>query len=435
MADDQQDPQLELPDHFRQMADTHAEADLPHLPHRHPAHDLPPEATAVLEKVSSQHHTHHVESKPDTDNAPLATNASSSLAGKFTPTHQLAVEEIDTMPLPKRTRPGRAMASSAIALAVLIGLAAVWFQFNRGTYSLEPQPDQVADSSPTISANNPATLGAETNSSRTLSLSASLPQLKQGHYQAWVNHAGQAVSLGAFKPAGNNQVQNLDGSAFQPRTTITSQDTLFVTIESGDLPTATPSQTVILTGKLDDQGQAKLAFSAIDLSKASGVFTLATPTSADSDPRTGLWFAQTDGKSLTGPGLNLPTAPAGWKYEGQVVYKGVAVEIGRFSQTNQADEFNKFTTNPDGTPSFPGEDFLQKAPGQLGLEFPTDLTTGEWQVIISVEPDQDGQDPTGSDTFFLQPLKADITQGSQPNKQYPLALNLQDLPTGQATFK
>src|SRR5690606_36165987 len=155
-----------------------------------------------------------------------------------------------------------------------------------------------------------------------------------------------------------------------------------------------PSNTVILFGELKD-GQATLTFSAMNFSQAGGVFTLATPTNGgDSNENSGLWFAKSDGQALTGPGLTLPEAPAGWKYEAQMYYKTAIVAMGRINKPDQTDEFNTYSTNADQAPAFPGEDFLQKPPASLGIDFPTDLASGDWRVVISVEPDVNGTDPT-----------------------------------------
>lgn len=429
MADDQQQPQSETPDHISQLAETNPDGNLPHLPHRHSAHKLPPEADAATSSSNKQPSSDGADRQSNTG----STDASDSKLHMLSSAKQLEIEEGEPNLLPKRFHTGRTAAASVMGLAILAGLAATWFHYNQGTYSLGGSASQIATTTPT--PNSPATLGAETNAPQTLTLTLALPSLTQGHYQAWVNHSDQIRPLGAFKPAENNQVQRLDGTPFNPQAAVASKDTVFITIEPGEDEVSAPSKSVILTGTLNTQGQANMSFKAIDLSKASGVFTLATPTSPDSDPKTGLWFAKTDGQTLTGPGLNLPDAPTGWKYEGQVIFKGVAVEIGRFAKPDRPDEFNKFTLNPDKTPNFPGEDFLQKSPGQLGMDFPIDLTTGEWQVVISLEPDNDGQDPTGSDMFFLQPLKADIAQGAEAHKEHPLSLNLKDFPSGTATFK
>jgi hypothetical protein len=398
---------------------------LPHLPHRQQASSSQPD-NVTPEKE-----------QPKTELEPIKPVEPQSLNTLFhqpSANHQAQEEEVDLGVLPQKTPMAKTATATLIAVAVLVGLAATWFQLNQGTYSLSAPSDQVADTSQVTPTNQPATLGAETNATRTLNLDLKLQPLAQGHYQAWISHEDQTESLGAFKPT-DSGAQTLDGDTFAPQVTIATGDKFFVTIEAADTVTDSPSKTIILSGNVDQQNQATLNFNAIDLSQAAGSFLLATPTDNGADPKSGIWFAAADDSKLGNPSLRLPAAPTGWKYEGQVVYKGVAVEVGRFSQPDKADEFNMFTPNPQNTPNVPGEDFLQKAPGQLGMDFPVDLSTGEWKVVVSLEPDQDGHDPTGTDTFFLQPLSADIPQGADSFKDYPLTRDLSHFPSGTAEFK
>src|SRR5690606_37608717 len=103
------------------------------------------------------------------------------------------------------------------------------------------------------------------------------------------------------------------------------------------------------------------------------------------------------------------------------IYKDIAVAMGRFTRPDQTDDFYGFTPNPDQIPTnFPGEDYLEGQPESLGVDFPANLATGEWKVVISIEPDFEGQDPTGDDTFFLQPLYAQISKDADNYKEYPL---------------
>src|SRR5690606_32211427 len=101
-----------------------------------------------------------------------------------------------------------------------------------------------------------------------------------------------------------------NNKAFSPEATFTKDPaSLFITIESeGELATK-PSGSIIATGSLNSR-TAELSFDAIDLSKIGGTFVLAAPSDlTGQDQRSGLWFAKTDGSSLTGAGLDLPTAP------------------------------------------------------------------------------------------------------------------------------
>ena len=137
---------------------------------------------------------------------------------------------------------------------------------------------------------------------------------------------------------------------------------------------------------------------------------------------------------MTGPGLSIPNTPAGWKYEAQLVYKDQIIAAGRFTKPSDRDDFGVFTPNPDQTPNFPGEDYLQGAPSRLGVDFPANLTSGEWQIIISIEPDQNGTDPTGDDVFFLQPFKANIAQGTANYQEQQLTLDTSKFPTAAVSL-
>lgn len=400
------DDQPTAPQEDQPETEAHAFDHLPHLPHR----------------VGHHAHTPH---SPNQTPQPEHS--------EFREPHSFEEQDIDLDPagFQQKSHKVRAIATITIGVALLAGLSATWYHSNPGVYSLGAQGSQVSQANP--SPSQPATLGAEL-SQKTLAFDfTNLKPLSVGHYQAWSQHGDQTTSLGAFKIADDGSAQSADGSPFNPQVSIADGDQIFVTIESGFDATTSPSQTVILSGSASSS-QVKLAFNAVDLSKASGTYVLDTPTDPTANPKSGIWFASTDGKTLTGPGLKLPKAPDGWKYEGQITYKNIDVEIGRFADPGHADEFNKFTPNPGQTPDFPGEDFLQKAPSQLGFAFPIDLTTGDWQVSISLEPDQDGNDPTGTDKFFLIPLKANIAQGSDALKAYPLSLDLSGFPAGTASL-
>src|SRR5690606_7727503 len=147
----------------------------------------------------------------------------------------------------------------------------------------------------------------------------------------------------------------------------------------------------------------------------AGVFTLATPTDlSDDNPTSGLWFAKTDGQKLTDIGLKLPKAPAGWAYEGQMIFKDQVIAMGRFTSGDSKDDFQRCTPHPGRIPPYPGADYLEGGPSRLGLEFPTDLASGDWQVLVTLEPDNHGLDPSGDGSFYLRLLEAKIAQNTKP---------------------
>ena len=139
-----------------------------------------------------------------------------------------------------------------------------------------------------------------------------------------------------------------------------------------------------------------------DFSEATGKYFLATPTDGNSDmnEESGLWFID-NSTGTKEAGLTLPTLAAGWKYEGWVVINSIAVSTGTFTNPAVADD-NASTSTFKGTesdgPAFPGEDFLQNAPENLGVDFPIDLRGKT--VVVSVEPDPDNS----TNPFTLKPL-------------------------------
>ena len=331
----------------------------------------------------------------------------------------------------------RIVAGAVITLVALIGFSAAWYNVNQDIYTLGGSEDaktestkQAAKQPQPSQTDQPSTLGAETKAGTITTFKlANLPALSQGNYHLWAKQSDTTTSLGSFKVNDQGQAVTGDNQAFKPQLKASQGETiLLISIETTDNPEQ-PSSTVILSGQLKDS-KASLGFTAIDLSQASGVYTIAAPTDLSGEHQSsGIWFAKTDGHNLTGPGLSVPNAPAGWKYEAQLMYKDQVIAAGRFSNPNDRDDFGVFTPNPDQTPNFPGEDYLQGAPSRLGLDFPANLTSGEWQIIISIEPDQNGADPTGDDVFFLQPFKANIAQGVANYQEQELTLDMSKFPT------
>ena len=88
-----------------------------------------------------------------------------------------------------------------------------------------------------------------------------------------------------------------------------------------------------------------------------------------------------------------------------------------------ADNAAPFSGN-EGTPPFPGEDFVMNAP--TGLSFPTDLSGGV--AVISVEPVPDNS----SAPFALKPLVGMIDANAMDHTPYQMDQNL-SFPTGTAT--
>ena len=159
---------------------------------------------------------------------------------------------------------------------------------------------------------------------------------------------------------------------------------------------------------------------------AAGSYILATPTNGDNtDENSGIWFLSL-ASGNPAEGLDLPTLPAGWQYEGWAVIGGTPVTTGRFTETDAVDLSDPFSGVEPGPP-FPGEDFLVNAPA--GLTFPTDLA-GE-TAVISIEPEPDDSPAP----FTLKPLVGAIDANATDHVTYSIPTNLASFPTGTATIQ
>ncbi len=324
------------------------------------------------------------------------------------------------------------LGGTVAVLAIAIGV----YGLNQDVYSLNHGQDDASTTAQIGPVPTKPTTLAAISGKQTLGISAErLPQLKEGHYQLWLEQDGQTTSLGKFSI--NDQGKAVANDAdFTPEATFSNDPaSLFVTVEPGDEVAVNPSSSIIAIGSLTDR-TAELSFKAIDLGKAAGSYILAAPSDLTGENQTsGIWLAQSDGQKVTGPGLTLPVAPNGWVYESQLLYKDQIIAMGRFKDPAKADSMTKFTPNPDKTPKLPGEDYLEGAPSRLGVTFPTNLGTGEWKVLISVEPDLNGSDPSGDSTFSIHILAADIASDSQAFKEYALKPDLSSLPKVTVTVK
>lgn len=241
-------------------------------------------------------------------------------------------------------------------------------------------------------------------------------------YEGWIIVDGAAITTGKFTVNDNGALSqtsfNLDIEELE------MASTFVLTIEPvvGDVPA--PSDVHILAGDFaGDSGQLTISHGAAlgnDFSTSAGKYILATPTDGtDNNENSGLWFLEITASGAAA-GLDLPTLPAGWKYEGWAVIDGVPVTSGTFTSVTGADEFDGFSGTMDGPP-FPGEDYLINAPS--GLTFPTDLAGGT--AVISIEPDPDNS----PNPFLLKPLVGDIPVAAIDHTTYSMGQNL-SFPTG-----
>jgi hypothetical protein len=256
----------------------------------------------------------------------------------------------------------------------------------------------------------------------TLSVSFSnLPELAAGHYEGWAIFGDEKVSTGTFDATESHTAQ-LDRD-------LSLADKIVVTIEPDDDPSPKPSGVVVFAGAIED-GTADLSF-PVDLSSASGSYILATPTDGKgTNEKSGVWFLKGDPPKAS---LSLPELPGGWTYEGWVVHDGIPISTGRFDDPTAADDSMAYAGSKNSPPPFPGADLLTNAP--MGTSFPTDLTDGKSRVVVSVEPDIDGSDPTGKAPFALKPLAGTIPADAEDHTPYDLEQTGGALPAGMATVQ
>jgi hypothetical protein len=234
--------------------------------------------------------------------------------------------------------------------------------------------------------------------------------------------SGSPVSTGRFTVNDNGI---LSQTAFTLDIEMLAAATTFVlTIEPKSGDAAGPTDVHLLGGDFaGNTSQLSIAHGAAlgnDFTNASGKYILATPTNGgETDENSGIWFLEI---TSNGPavGLNLPTLPAGWKYEGWAVTGGKPITSGKFTSVTGVDEFDGFSGSMPGPP-FPGEDYLINAPSDLS--FPLDLAGGT--AVISIEPVPDNSPAP----FLLKPLAGGIPEDAIDHTTYEIGQNL-NFPTG-----
>jgi hypothetical protein len=257
----------------------------------------------------------------------------------------------------------------------------------------------------------------DNNSTNSLNISFSgLEPLGDDYeYEGWIMVDGAPVSAGLFDidANGNPTSTNFVIDAEQ----LENATAYILTIEPSPDNDPAPSDVHILAGDFSGNS-ANLtveheAAIGTNFEASTGVYILATPTDGgnDTDELSGVWWLDPS-SGMPQAGLNLPTLPAGWVYEGWAVVDGNPLSTGRFTSVSGADDFNGFSGS-EAAPPFPGEDLLVNAPS--GLTFPTNLTGGT--VVISVEPSPDN-DPA---PFTLKPLVSPVPTDAADHS--PLNMN------------
>lgn len=246
-------------------------------------------------------------------------------------------------------------------------------------------------------------------------------------YEGWLIVNGTPVSTGKFNITPSGQ---MSPSVFNVKDDDVEMATTFVlTIEPQPDNNPAPSDVHVLggdfSGELADLSISHGAALGNDFATAMGKYILATPTNgANNNEKSGIWFLDlTSGSPMAG--LDLPTLPAGWIYEGWTVINGVPVTSGKFNMTSgSVDMFDGYSSTENPGPPFPGEDYLMNAP--KGLSFPTDISGGI--AVISVEPYPDN----GPEPFAIKPLVGMIPANALDHTTYMMGLNSSSFPTGVA---
>ncbi len=235
-------------------------------------------------------------------------------------------------------------------------------------------------------------------------------------YEGWLIVDGSPVTTGTFSvDASGVPSQN----SFEVDANDLATATAFVlTIEPSPDSDPSPTDVHILGGDLSNGiGNLSVGHATAlgdDFTGSTGGYILATPTDGgmDTDENSGVWWL--DPAAGPGPGLSLPTLPAGWIYEGWAVVDGIPISTGRFAATSGADDFSGFSGSAGGPP-FPGEDLLSNAPS--GLDFPIDLAGKT--VVISVEPVPDNSPAP----FTLKPLVGPVPADADDHTFYEMNNN------------
>lgn len=244
-------------------------------------------------------------------------------------------------------------------------------------------------------------------------------------YEGWIIVNGAPVTTGIFKVDASG---NLSQTTFNVAKSDIDAATAFVlTIEPMSDPDPAPSAVHVLAGDFSGM-EANLTIDHMaalnnDFSTSMGTYILATPTDTVSgNEDSGIWFLDNSSGSPA-QGLDLPTLPTGWAYEGWVVLNGSPISTGTFTDPSKADMSAMFSGS-EMSPPFPGEDFLMNAPS--GQTFPTSLKGAT--AVISIEPVPDNS----AAPFALKPLVGMIPGSAEVHKALSMDQNLA-FPTGKAS--
>jgi hypothetical protein len=239
-------------------------------------------------------------------------------------------------------------------------------------------------------------------------------------YEGWILVDGSPVSTGTFRVRADGSLSQRDFPVDEAA--LSSATKFILSIEPSPDSDPAPSGTKYLAGDFAGNSAAlSVADGAAlgsDFTSASGSFILETPSTAAvaGDYASGIWWLNPAGHRAS---LVLPELPAGWVYEGWVVGPEGPVSTGRFTQvTGDDSDAGGPARGPDGTPPFPGQDFIMPPVSLIG-----------YQAVVSIEPDPD--DSPGP--FTLKPLVDMNIQDVGPGVLQRMANMATGFPTGTAT--
>lgn len=218
-------------------------------------------------------------------------------------------------------------------------------------------------------------------------------------YEGWIIVNGAPITTGVFSVDADN---GLSETVFNLDSALLASATEFVlTIEprgETGVEAATPSKTKYLQGTFSGTSATLSTGIIADFSAVWGKYILATPSddNADNDFN-GIWWLTQPGPEA---GLGLPTLAEGWVYEGWVVTENGPITTGTFTDVAMADKDGAGpTAGSNGTPPFPGQDFINPAIDVRGKT-----------AVISIEPYPDNN----AAPFTLKPLVGTVGQDIAP---------------------
>ncbi len=243
-------------------------------------------------------------------------------------------------------------------------------------------------------------------------------------YEGWVIDDGSAVSAGRFSVDAEG---NADLDSFTAEVSaVANVSTYVLTIEPAEGDDPAPSATHVVAGDFDgnsaDLTISHAAALGNDFTAAAGSYILAVPSDTDTIAayNNGIWWLDPTGDEPVA-GLDLPTLPAGWVYEGWIVTEDGPISTGTFTDVAMADsDAGGPDAGPGGTPGYPGQDFVDPALDLIG-------TT----AVISIEPSPDNSPAP----FTFKPLVDTVEDTGAPGILQAMSNNIANSTiTGTATI-